>query len=214
MKNVLVFDYDGVIVDSLSIFMTYFMDACKKEGYVNIATKKDFLQLFDGNMFEEMMRRGMNKKTIVSIVYTLREGLLKDQQKIKLFPTMDIVIKRLAKKHTLLISTSNETQVVSNYLKAKGLECFFEDIYGSDIEPSKVKKIELIKKNVPSNRYTYIGDTVGDMKECKQASIETVAATWGWHSKKQLLQTHPTMIADHPTDLLFLFDTESCVTKD
>ena len=74
MQQVLIFDYDGVIVDSLEVFMKDFIKACKQEGYPEIATKKEFLQLFQGNMFDQMMKKGMDKKTILNIVYTLKEG--------------------------------------------------------------------------------------------------------------------------------------------
>lgn len=40
--NLLIFDYDGVIVDSLKIFMENFILACKKEGVNEIANKRDF----------------------------------------------------------------------------------------------------------------------------------------------------------------------------
>jgi phosphoglycolate phosphatase len=214
MQQVLIFDYDGVIVDSLPIFMDYFIDACKKQGYSNIATKKEFLRLFNGNMFEQMMKKGMGKKTILNIVYTLKKGLIDHQHEIKLFPEIKQVLEKLTDQHTLIISTSNETTVVSEYLKQKRLYRFFNAIYGSDVEPSKVKKIELIKQNYTSNKYTYIGDTVGDIKEGKQAQIQTVATTWGWHSKEQLLQTNPDYVADQPYDLLSLFIDESLVKID
>lgn len=32
MKNLLIFDYDGVLVDSFDIFMTQFIRACEREG--------------------------------------------------------------------------------------------------------------------------------------------------------------------------------------
>jgi len=205
MRQVLIFDYDGVIVDSFSIFMTYFIEACKKQGYGFIATKKDFLQLFNGNMFEQMMQKGMDRKTILSIVYHLKDGLIKHQQKIEPFPKMPTVLQKLAQQHTLIVSTSNETKVVEEYLKKKNLYNLFDCIYGSDIEPSKVKKIQLIRKNNHFDKYTYIGDTVGDVKEAKRANIQIIAVTWGWHSKKQLQHAHPDLIIDQPNELLSLF---------
>ena len=57
MENILIFDYDGVIVDSLDIFMKDLISACKKNGFNQISTKDIFLNLFDGNMYEILRRR-------------------------------------------------------------------------------------------------------------------------------------------------------------
>ena len=209
MKNVLIFDYDGVIVDSLSIFMKFFFEACKKYNVDSIETKQDFLGLFDGNMFEQMMNKGMDKKTILNIVYYLKEGLIKHQKEINLFPEIKPVLNHLSRHHKLIISTSNETSVVLEYLKLHEMNEIFEGIFGSDVEPSKVKKIKLIQNQINNHNFTYIGDTIGDIKEAKQANISSVAVTWGWHSKNVLSKAQPDHIAHHPIDLLSLFKVPS-----
>jgi phosphoglycolate phosphatase len=214
MRQVLIFDYDGVIVDSLSIFMKFFFDACKQYGYDNISTEQEFLALFHGNMFEQMINKGMDQLTILNIVNYLKKGLLAHQQEINLFPDIKFVLKKLAIHHKLLISTSNETSVVFEYLKLRKIDGIFDGIYGSDIEPSKVKKIKLIRDLVHENNFTYIGDTVGDIMEAKQANITSVAVTWGWHSKNVLSNAQPDHIAHHPLDLLSLFNNPSHLNID
>ena len=36
MKNILIFDYDGVLIESLEIFMENFINSCKKEGFYKV----------------------------------------------------------------------------------------------------------------------------------------------------------------------------------
>ena len=209
MQQVLIFDYDGVIVDSLPIFMTYFIKACKQHGHPEIATKQEFLQLFNGNMFDQMMKKGMDKKTILKIVYKLKEGLEKHRDEISIFPNMKKVLEKLSKHHKLIISTSNETAFVRNHLKREHMTGLFDDIYGSDVEPSKVKKIQIIQNDDFEKKYSYIGDTIGDILEGKQAQVQTIAVSWGWHTKKELLNVKPDHIVDNPTDLLSFFTEKS-----
>jgi phosphoglycolate phosphatase len=211
MQQVLIFDYDGVIVDSLEIFMKHFIKACKQEGYPEIATKKEFLKLFHGNMFDQMMKKGMDKKTILNIVYTLKEGLETHQDEIRLFSNMKNVLEQLSKNCKLIISTSNETNVVRNHLKKENIERLFDGIYGSDIEPSKVKKIQIIQNKNPSKDYFYIGDTIGDILEGKQAQVKTIAVSWGWHTKEELLKIKPDHIVDKPSNLLTMFNKISSI---
>jgi len=204
MQNILIFDYDGVLVDSLHIFMREFLRACRQEGVQSITTEKDFLHLFDKNMYESMMDLGMTRETILRVVLTVKEALLKHENKIQLFPGISETLQHLAKTNTLLISTSNDTEVVQQFMASRHLNVF-ADIYGSDREPSKIKKIETIKTAYPSNHVFYIGDTKGDILEGKQAGIKTVAVTWGWHKEHDLRTTKPDYLACEPRQLLDLF---------
>ena len=201
MKNVLIFDYDGVIVDSFEIFMTNFIEACKKEGWNSIATKDDFLKLFENNMYESMYEIGMTKEEILRIVFRMRDALIQNQHKLKLFNGITDVLKALLKKNLLFIVTSNETQVVERYLRSHKLFGFFKEIYGSDTGASKIEKILSIKKNNPNCNYFYIGDTQGDILEGIKSGVKTVAVGWGWHDKEQLKIVSPDFLIDSPKDL-------------
>lgn len=201
MSNVLIFDYDGVIIDSLDIFMENFIHACKKQGFNQIASKKEFLKLFEKNMYESMFEMGMTKEQILKIVYFMRDQLIKNQDKIKVFPSIHETLKDLSKNNTLVIVTSNDTGVVEKFLKNNNLE-FFDEIYGSDKEPSKTAKINKIKQKYPERNYYYIGDTTGDIIEGKNADIRTVAVTWGWHPEEKLVGVSPDFLIKKPEELI------------
>lgn len=200
MNNVLIFDYDGVLVDSFEIFMKNFILACKKQGFENIASKKDFLKLFENNMYESMFAMGMTKNQILKIVYYMRDALIENQDKIKIFPEISEVIEKLSEENNLVIVTSNETNVVNNFLKSRNLEVFNE-VYGSDRGSSKTEKIEKIKEKYPDSNYFYIGDTQGDIIEGAKAGVKTVAVTWGWHKKEQLEEVKPDFILNSSKEL-------------
>lgn len=69
---------------------------------------------------------------------------------------------------------------------------------------SKVEKIRHIteRSGMQGNGTFYIGDTVGDILEAKQAGVKTVAVTWGWHTKEQLSVANPDSLIDSPEELL------------
>lgn len=204
MGPTLIFDYDGVIVDSLDLFMRFFIEACKKEGFEEIGSKEIFLSLFDGNMFEKMAQKGMSRGQILHIMLFMKEKLLRNQGKLQVFKGMKQTLSTLSEQYPLYIITSNESNVVKQFLISQEL-AVFKDIYGSDKEPSKVKKIHHIKQQNNSDKVFYIGDTVGDIMEGKQAGVQTIAVTWGWHDEEKLQKSGPSYIVSHPTDLLGLF---------
>ena len=201
MKNVLIFDYDGVIVDSLEIFMQNFIEACKREGFQNIASKKEFLKLFEKNMYESMFEMGMSKKQILRIVNFMKDRLIKNQNKINIFPSIKETIEILSKNNILVIVTSNESSVVENFLKSKDIYKF-NKVLGSEKEASKIAKIEKIKSDFEVKNYYYIGDTVGDIIEGKQAKVKTIGVSWGWHPRIKLMEAGPDFLISVPNDLL------------
>jgi phosphoglycolate phosphatase len=203
MGFVLIFDYDGVIADSLSIFMKSFLDACKIEGWGSVDSKEKFLHLFDGNMYENMKNMGMTMDEIRAIVHRVRDYLIEHHQDIDMFPGMKDSLSYLVKNHPLLIATSNDSAVVEGFLQFNGSD-IFDDIYGSDKGPSKVKKLITIKQMYPTDDCVYIGDTVGDIIEGKQAGVITVAVSWGWHDEKKLEQAHPDHLIHFTEDLKLL----------
>ena len=50
----------------------------------------------------------------------------------------------------------------------------------------------------------FVGDTVGDMVEGREAGVGTIAAAWGWHTAAQLSGAAPDHLAAEPADLLML----------
>jgi len=123
-----------------------------------------------------------------------------------LFPGIYDAIKRLDQENELMVVTSNESNVVTSFLKKNGLN-EFTGVYGSDKGGSKVNKINAIKKNLPHKEFYYIGDTKGDIFEGRKADVSTVAVTWGWHDSNRLLQTKPDYLIDSPKQLVELFIT-------
>jgi len=205
MKNVLIFDYDGVLVDSLELFMKHFIFACKKEGFSNVSSKNDFLKLYEKNMYESMFDLGMSKENILNIVYYMRDQLLKNQAKLDVFPGIKKVLPYLSRDNILVVVTSNDTDVVKSFLKSYNVD-FFDEIFGSDKDASKTAKIKKIKTLFDADRYFYIGDTVGDIVEGKLADVKTVAVSWGWHPREKLLKAKPDFLIDDPSELIGLLE--------
>ena len=205
MGNVLVFDFDGVIADSLEILMKNFINACQKNNVNQIGSKEKFLKLFEKNFYGSLVDLGVNKEKIPKILGDLNTNLLNEQNKPKLFYGVENMLKRLSKNNKIIIVTSNVTQPIEDFLKSKNIDCF-EEVIGADKETSKVKKIEAIKSKFKGNKYFYIGDTKGDIIEGKKAGVKTIAVTWGWHSEDKLKEENPDFIVHNPQELVNLLE--------
>ena len=203
MPRVLLFDFDGVIVDSIDVCMKRVIDVCKEQGYSKIATKKDFLSLYDNNFYENLVKRGVPKEEVPNLIKEFHIEL-REQRRIKLFSRMKEVLKELSTHNKIFIVTSNFTKPVKEFLKINCIDCF-EEVLGADKETSKVKKMNYVKSKFKGYELFYIGDTKGDIIEGKKAGVKTIAVSWGWHSEEKLKKAKPDIMIHSPNELINLF---------
>ncbi len=193
MKNLVLFDFDGVIVDSFAA------------GYkINVArfhslTPDEFRQWFNGNIGEEFKKR-LTKKGIVDLFKDYHSQL----GQMAIVPGIAKVIVALAKKYTLIIISSTYTSSIKKALKTHGLEKYFDEFLGYDVETSKVIKIRgvLKKFHLSPKDCILITDTLGDIREAREAGVESVAVTWGYHDKETLERGSPCALISVPADLI------------
>ncbi|HOO89461.1 MAG TPA: HAD family hydrolase [Syntrophales bacterium] len=201
-KKLFLFDFDGVIADSLT-FYEEFVNAClKKTGAPIILTREEYLDLFNGNFYESLRARGVDIRAFNDAALAATPEI--DYGRIPLFVDLLPVICRLREQNTLLVISSNTSSTIRSALTRYGFDGAFDDVLGADFMLSKIDKIRhAVKKwNIARDLVYYVGDTVGDIKEGRAAGIQTVAATWGWHPRERLEGARPDYIADSPEDLL------------
>ena len=64
----LMLDHDGVVVDSLEVFSTAFIEACRQLGIAGVETQGDVLALFEGNVYESLRAAGADDAQVVEAV--------------------------------------------------------------------------------------------------------------------------------------------------
>lgn len=202
--NVLLFDFDGVIADTLDYFIDCFLAACAEHGHKHINTRQAFLDLFDTNFYEAMEASGIPPRDFAPMMESMKTRVLATGRRYTHYPQIPETIRSLATSNTLYIITSNHSEPVTQFLAQHGITQF-KRILGSDQHPSKTVKIEQIKAIHPEANLFYIGDTKGDMLEAQTARVKTVAAAWGWHPAQKLNEAAPDYMAHQPAELLKIF---------
>lgn len=203
MKKVIIFDFDGVIVDSLELWTEAFISACNAGGFSQVASREAFLNLFDGNFYEEMMKAGIAEKKVPLMRKKLEKAYTENKDSIKLIEGAREMLKVLARENKIYIVSSNFSGIVQDILDSRGIKISGE-ILGADKGKSKVKKIESIKSRHYDHVFFYVGDTKGDMVEGRLAGVKTVAVAWGWHSEAKLREGKPDFFVHAPQDIVKL----------
>lgn len=181
-KKLILFDFDGVIVDSfeycLKINRTQHFDM----------TPELYRKFFEGNFYETFVKlMGKDKLTAKSKQeYWL--AFMQGIDEILLYEGMKEVLSLLQKDYHLALVTSTISTAIIAIMQREGMAGYFEKVYGHEVAESKVVKFELALKdfNVQSGDCVFITDTLGDLLEAEKAGIESIAVSWGFHDAKTL----------------------------
>lgn len=200
MKKLVVFDFDGVVVDS---FATAF--SCLKglhEKYqLPTLTKEKLEELFDGNLWENHARLGLEETQEKNLKEDLKKLLGNAQADMPFFAGMSEVLTKLSQQYTLIILSSNHSATIKLLLEREGVTDAISIISGTETPGSKREKIQQLTQGSDGSTF-FVTDTRGDILEAHGLPIHIVAVTWGYHSQERLAQAQPDMVVHSPEELL------------
>lgn len=194
------FDFDGVIVDSLDDQCRACTTTLRAHGLPHLATREQFLGFTEDNWFAALAEAGVPAHTVTAL-----EDAFAATPSPPLFDGIAPVLEDLARTNALVVISSSRTSVVERVLGEHGVRGPSE-VLGGDDEQSKTRKIRRTHARhggaLPS---WYVGDTVGDIREARAAGVGTVGAAWGWHGEERLRRAAPDRLALTPAHLRQLF---------
>jgi phosphoglycolate phosphatase len=199
-SKLIMFDFDGVIVDSLDHQCRAFVETLRAEGFADLATAERFLEFTESNWFEALAAADVPPSVVSEV-----ENAFGAAPSPELFPEMATVVERLAAAHRVIVITSSRTDVVERVLAEHSVRGVAE-VIGGDQDESKTRKIDNARRRFGRALAAwYVGDTVGDILEARRAGVGTVGVAWGWHGVERLRRANPDHMAHAPSDLLDLF---------
>ena len=201
-----IFDYDGVLADTLDDLIRFGQVACDQLGVKHVVTKDDLSNL------EVMSFATFGKACEVP------EHLIDEFVKISLnlfagkesppaiFEGMSWVIRNLSPNHKIAIVTTNSSQNVHAFLTKHKLDNFVHAVYGVDTPGSKAQKMSLARERFMEDTAFMIGDALSDIRAAKEAGVTSVAVTWGHQSLETLLRGKPDHVINSPHELLEIIE--------
>ena len=193
-KKLVLFDFDGVLVDTLNIYHTI---SSEVNPDLSIEEYKTF---FEGNIYDSLRKDGNKTNRHPNF-----QERVQDYIREMVIPILlkDILIN-LSQNYILFIVSSTPSSDLKQILQRENSLEYFTGILGSDVHTSKVVKNKMIleKYGVSPENAVFITDTLGDIKEARQCGIESIAVTWGFHDRERLEKGNPSHIIDNPEDLI------------
>ena len=201
-----IFDYDGVLADTVDDLIRFGQEACNQLG-VNHRVTKDDLSNLETMSFSSFGRACEVSEPLVDEFVKICLNLFAEMESPPpIFEGLHEVIQHLSANHTIAIVTTNSSQNVRAFLVKHGLDRFVHAVYGVDTPGSKAQKISraksLLLEDGKQEAVFMIGDSLSDVRAAKQAGVTSIAVTWGHQSLETLLRGNPDDVVNSPHDLI------------
>ncbi|MDD5191604.1 MAG: HAD hydrolase-like protein [Candidatus Nanoarchaeia archaeon] len=198
-EKLLIFDFDGTIADTKSIYYKSIYDVVKRFGY----SYKDIDRIIDlGMSLRKVLKKlGFSFLTSWFLHKEIMNNVEKYVNEVKKCKDVDSINGIRTKK---ILVTNSLKEFVTPILRHLKINCFNE-IYGAEDFADKAEFIkEYLKKRKLSRRNCYyVGDRASDvitagMSGCKSIIVSGKCA---WDSKKEISKANPDFIVSDIKDI-------------
>ncbi|MDQ7821819.1 MAG: HAD family hydrolase [Candidatus Eremiobacteraeota bacterium] len=204
MAGLVIFDFDGVIVDSCPFYFRNYRLMTEHFGRTfPCGTLQEFREWYDSAWENNFLNLGFPEEDIPALLEY--QASLTDYNTIPLFPDIKEVIADMAGRYTLAIASTTKSSDIRKKLSLEGLENLFALISGGDEGTSEKKsKIGLVLTTLgrESHEAVMIGDTVMDITSSRALGIKNIAVLYGWNTLEKLLKAAPDHSVRSPWELV------------
>jgi HAD superfamily hydrolase (TIGR01549 family) len=173
--DLIIFDYDGVLVDSLSDAISAGAEFCRLVSYDPVPTKETIESLEIMTYSEIAHSIGMPPEQAQKFSSHIFERFQDIGPSMAFFPEIESLLHRIASKNIAIIS-GNARHVISAKLAAHGLAEEIPCIFGAYEPGGKAEKIckACNHYGVDVELSCMIGDSASDIRYAKRAGVQEI----------------------------------------
>ena len=204
--RLLVFDWDGTIIDSASAIAECIRLAAADLA-LEVPTKEQASHVI-GLGLHDALRYAvpqLRPEQMPEFVARYRYHFLAREDTMGLFDGMRELIEGLSTVHALAIATGKSRRGLDRALEATGLGPYFQSSRCADEthpKPHPAMLLELMSElEVAPASVLMIGDTSHDLEMAKAAGVDALAVTYGAHPEQNLRACRPAACVATVTEL-------------
>ena len=205
--ELLVFDWDGTLMDSTAVIVTSLQAACADLG-LPVPTDERAQHIIGLGLHDAMAHvlPGISPAEYPRVVERYGYHFRQRDPQTPLFAGAEETLRELtATGHRLAIATGKSRRGLDRALEKTGLATLFEATLCGEESASKPAPdmlIDLMRLlDVETGRTLMIGDTTHDLQMAINAGVASVAAAYGAHPRAQLDALQPLACVDRPQEL-------------
>ena len=212
MKKLVIFDLDGTLLNTIEDLGQAANYALERNGYATHSMAS--YPYFVGNGVRRLMTRVLpedarDDETVDRVLGDFMEYYNEHcTDYTKHYNGMPELLQDLQDKNVGIAVASNKYQqavdkIIAHYFPTIDFVAIEGHREGVNVKPDpSVVFAILAKAQVAKADTLYVGDSGVDMETARRACIDSVGVTWGFRSKKELVEYYADAIVGNPVDIL------------
>jgi phosphoglycolate phosphatase len=194
--RLLVFDWDGTIIDSAGTIAECIRDAAADVG-LKVPSREQASHVIGLGLHDALRHAvpDLPAERTAEFVERYRQHFRAREEKMDLFAGMRELIASLHERRVLGIATGKSRRGLDRALDASGLRPYFRASRCADEthpKPHPAMLLELMAElDVPAGEALMIGDTSHDLDMARAAGVDALAVTYGAHAEDGLRSCQP-----------------------
>jgi phosphoglycolate phosphatase len=205
--KLILFDFDGTLVDSFSATLAAGNRLAAVHGYRRL-NQEEALALRSQGIRRILQETEIPLRRLPAWLRQMKKELHRETPAMKPHPGLNEMLAALTEREIPLgVVTSNDRENVRLFLGNQGWDNWFPWLEtGSNLfGKSRLIRRVLERSGIAASDTVYVGDEERDVNAARKAGVCAVAVTWGFNDRTILSQSSPDHIVDRPEELLTLF---------
>ena len=212
MKKLVIFDLDGTLLNTIEDLGQAANYALERNGYATHSMAS--YPYFVGNGVRRLMTRVLpedarDDETVDRVLGDFMEYYNEHcTDYTKHYNGMPELLQDLQDKNVGIAVASNKYQqavdkIIAHYFPTIDFVAIEGHREGVNVKPDPSVLFAILSQaQVAKAETLYVGDSGVDMEAARRAGIDSVGVTWGFRSKKELVEYHANVIVNNPIDIL------------
>ena len=200
--GLIVFDWDGTVMDSTAVIATSIQSACRDLG-LPVPSDEDARHVIGMGLVQALQHAvpAAPQHMYESLADRYRHYFLSQDQTIPLFAgAADTIAELHAAGHQLAVATGKSRKGLERVMDSSGLRAYFHASRTADetfSKPHPAMLLEIMDElGATPERTLMIGDTTHDLQMAVNAGVDAVGMTHGAHPEAQLRELKPIVLLD------------------
>lgn len=201
MKKLIIFDADGVLINSFSLAKTHYNELANNFNLPIANSVNDFDFIFSGYLKTSLKKFGLSSGEIKNFFNLHSKFMRKEIHNIEPFYQVIEILSKYQDVYNYAIASSAYSDAIIHILKKSPYysKDLFLKIIGRESALSKSEKINIIKNGFDNP--IYIGDMVSDILYCKDIQVKIAVVGYGYNSLGFLSSFNPNFLIEKQGDL-------------
>lgn len=200
----IVFDFDGTLVDSRSIFISLYNELAVKHGYA-LMTEDNLPHLRSLSISERCKYLNVPLYKIPFLVSAIIKKYKDAVPQLEFNKGVEQLLSSLAENNIqYAVLSSNSKKNIAQFFELKGIVnddiCCSRSVFGKHVLLNKFLK----EKKLGASEILYVGDELRDVIACRKSGVKVAWVSWGYDNEQVLKNNKPDHVLHDPVDILEL----------